>query len=437
MSDEGPKEVVFGANWAQELGGDAVGASKSAGGKKKPDMGDFALLGEDEFENPDSPLLDQGEVDSLWGKRDTDVEAKKKGLGLLVNSQRITAERLPALEGIYERFARISAGSMRYFTSENVDVTFGKIVPMRFGDFLNSVELPSLLVIFKAEQWESRGLIVLDNQLIYAIVDILHGGRRTRQLQSNEGKPYTVIETHMIQRMVNSALKDLESAFDPVSVVNFHYERMENDQRFATIALPTNTAVVADFTIGIDRRSGTMRIIMPYRTLEPIKTALSQQLLGESFGESGAWTRHFSESLRASNIELEAVLSEFDSTLGEAFSWKRGSMLEIDLPLDPQITVHSGGTPLFVAGMGRKEGHLALRLLRRTEGEIEKAAHPQRPHEPTETPANTAKNNNTENSSAPASTTTQAMPKQATDQATDEDLLPRRESLQNNESSDF
>ena len=429
MSDEGNKNVVFGANWAQDLGGSAVGGNKPQTREGAPNMGDFALFGDEGVENLDSPLLDQGEVDSLWGKRDKDEEATKKGLGLLVNSQRITAERLPALEGIYERFARISAGSMRYFTSENVDVTFGKIVPMRFGDFLNSVELPSLLVIFKAEQWESRGLIVLDNQLVYAIVDILHGGRRTRQLQSNEGKPYTVIETHMIQRMVNNALKDLESAFDPVSVVNFHYERMENDQRFATIALPTNTAVVADFTIGIDRRSGTMRIIMPYRTLEPIKTALSQQLLGESFGESGTWTRHFSESLRVSNIELEAVLSEFQSTLGEAFSWKRGSMLHIDLPLDPQITVHSGGAPLFVAGMGRKEGHLALRLLKRAEGEGEanKVAHPHRQHESTEQAGSEAQ--------PPSdSTATEATAKE---DAQDEDLLPRRENLQDNKKSDF
>ena len=423
MSEEGNKGVVFGANWAQDLGGNAIGANKTQGAA--PDMGDFALLGDEGVENPDSPLLDQGEVDSLWGKKDSGGESTKKGLGLLVNSQRITAERLPALEGIYERFARISSGSMRYFTSENVDVTFGKIVPMRFGDFLNSVELPSLLVIFKAEQWESRGLIVLDNQLIYAIVDILHGGRRTRQLQSNEGKPYTVIETHMIQRLVNSALKDLESAFDPVSVVNFHYERMENDSRFATIALPSNTAVVADFTIGIDRRSGTMRIIMPYRTLEPIKTALSQQLLGESFGESGAWTRHFSESLRVSNIELEAVLSEFQTTLGEAFSWKRGSKIEIDLPLDPQITVHSGGTPLFVAGMGRKDGHLALRLLRRAEGETENAAHPQRQHEPRDANRDTGMPSA---SNAPDGTT----PK-----ASDEDLLPQRKNLQDNENPEF
>ncbi len=413
MSDESDKGVVFGANWAQDLGG---GASKSQNPSATPDMGDFALLSDEGGENPDSPLLDQGEVDSLWGKKDDGEETTKKGLGVLVDSQRITAERLPALEGIYERFARISSGSLRYFTSENVDVTFGKIVPMRFGDFLNSVELPSLLVIFKAEQWESRGLIVLDNQLIYAIVDILHGGRRTRQLQSNEGKPYTVIEMHMIQRLVNSALKDLEQAFDPVSIVNFHYERMENDSRFAAIALPSNTAVVADFTIGIDRRSGTMRIIMPYRTLEPVKTALSQQLLGESFGESGTWTRHFSESLRVSNIELEAVLSEFQSTLGEAFSWKQGSKIEIDLPLDPQVTVRSGGIPLFEAGMGRKEGHLALRLLRRADGESEKVAHAQKQAEHTEVAQSTT-------------STTEAI----SDQEQDEDLLPQRENLQDNE----
>ncbi len=368
MSDEQNKGgLVFGSNWARELSGKPVEKrSNRYSDDKKPNIGDFALFGDENLEDTDNPLLKQEEIDSILPS-DAVRQKEEKGLGALVNSQRITAERLPALEGIYERFARISAGSLRYFTSENVDVTFGKIVPVRFGDYLNSIPLPSLLVVFKAEEWESRGLIVLDNDLIYSVVDILHGGRRTRQLQSNEGKPYTIIETRMVERLVNSILNDLASAFDPVSTVNLQFERMENDPRFASIALPANTAVVADFTIGIDRRSGTMRIVMPYRTIEPVKAELSQQLLGESYGEYGTWAKHFSDSVRVSDIELEAVLSEFQSTLGNAFSWKRGSIINIDLPLDPQVKVKSGGAPLFVAGMGRKEGRIALRLLRRAE----------------------------------------------------------------------
>ena len=368
MTDEQNKGGhIFGSNWAQELGGKTAEKQHNQfSDNKKLDVGDFALFGDESIENTDNPLLKQEEIDSILPS-DGARQKEEKGLGVLVNSQRITAERLPALEGIYERFARISAGSLRYFTSENVDVTFGKIAPVRFGDYLNSIPLPSLLVVFKAEEWESRGLIVLDNDLIYSVVDILHGGRRTKQLQSNEGKPYTIIETRMVERLVNAILNDLASAFDPVSTVNLQFERMENDPRFASIALPANTAVVANFNIGIDRRSGSMHIVMPYRTIEPVKAELSQQLLGESFGEYGAWAKHFSDSVRVSDIELEAVLSEFQSTLGNAFSWKRGSIINIDLPLDPQVKVKSGGAPLFIAGMGRKDGRIALRLLRRVE----------------------------------------------------------------------
>ena len=368
MSDERNKgEHVFGADWAQELSGKPIEShSDQYSDNKKPDVGEFALFGDESLENADNPLLGQDEVDSILPS-DAVRQKEQKGLGALVNSQRITAERLPALEGIYERFARISAGSLRHFTAENVDVAFGKTVAVRFGDYLTSIPLPRLLVVFKAEEWESRGLILLDNDLIYAIVDILHGGRKTRQLQSNEGKPYTVIETRMIERLVNSILNDLANAFEPVSTVNLQFERLENDPRFASIALPSNTAIVADFNIGIDRRKGTMHIVMPYRTIEPVKAELSQQLLGESFGEYGSWAKHFSDSVRVSDIELKAVLTEFQSTLGNAFSWKRGSIINIDLPLDPQITVKSGEAPLFIAGMGRKEGRIALRLLRRAE----------------------------------------------------------------------
>ena len=38
--------------------------------------------------------------------------------------------------------------------------------------------MPAMLSVFKAEEWDNFGLMVVDPGLIYSIVDVLLGGRR-------------------------------------------------------------------------------------------------------------------------------------------------------------------------------------------------------------------------------------------------------------------
>jgi flagellar motor switch protein FliM len=70
---------------------------------------------------------------------------------------------------------------------------------VRFGDYLNSIPLPCVLSVFKAEEWENFGLFTVDSSLIYSIIDVLLGGRRGQASLRIEGRPYTTIETNLVE----------------------------------------------------------------------------------------------------------------------------------------------------------------------------------------------------------------------------------------------
>src|SRR3546814_9501909 len=108
---------------------------------------------------------------------------------------------------------------------------------------MNSMPLPAMLSVFKAEEWNNYGLMTVDSALIYSIVDVLLGGRRGTAAMRIEGRPYTTIERNLVERMVNVVLSDLSAAFDPLSPVTFRFDRLETNPRFATIARPANAAV--------------------------------------------------------------------------------------------------------------------------------------------------------------------------------------------------
>lgn len=71
--------------------------------------------------------------------------------------------------------------------------------------------------MFRAEELDNYGLLTVDSNLIYSIVDVLLGGRRGTAALRIEGRPYTTIERVLVQRMVEVVLNDARQAFEPLT----------------------------------------------------------------------------------------------------------------------------------------------------------------------------------------------------------------------------
>jgi flagellar motor switch protein FliM len=135
-------------------------------------------------------VLNQDEIDSLLGFDDDHGHGDdKSGIQAILNSALVSYERLPMLEVVFDRLVRMMSTSMRNFTSDNVEVSLDNILSLRFGDYLNSIPLPAMLAVFKAEEWDNYGLLTVDSSLIYSIVDVLLGGRRGTAAMRIEGPP--------------------------------------------------------------------------------------------------------------------------------------------------------------------------------------------------------------------------------------------------------
>ena len=147
-------------------------------------------------------VLDQEEIDSLLGfDEGSGTEDTRSGIEKILSSALVSYERLPMLEVVFDRLVRLMSTSLRNFTSDNVEVSLDSIASIRFGDYLNSIPLPAMLSVFKAEEWDNFGLITVDSSLIYSIIDVLLGGRRGTAAMRIEGRPYTTIERNLVERM--------------------------------------------------------------------------------------------------------------------------------------------------------------------------------------------------------------------------------------------
>jgi len=272
-------------------------------------------------------ILDQAEIDSLLGI-DTDLAVGEiEAVQRIINSGLVSFERLPMLEIVFDRLIRIMSTTLRNFTSDNVEAGIDNIASLRFGDYLNSIPLPAMLAVFKIEEWDNYGLMIIDSALIYSIVDVLLGGRRGTAAMRIEGRSYTTIERNLVERLVELVLKDLAASFEPLCPVTIKFERLEVNPRFATISRQSNAAIVARLRIDMDDRGGRLELLLPYATLEPVREMLLQQFMGERFGRDSIWETHLAEELHETLVELDVVLDETTMSLADVMALEVGSRI--------------------------------------------------------------------------------------------------------------
>ncbi|MFZ2619998.1 MAG: flagellar motor switch protein FliM [Alphaproteobacteria bacterium] len=308
-------------------------------------------------------LLAQDEIDSLLGVDSGDEVSKNTGIRALLDKNVVNYEKLPMLEVVYDKFERFLSKSLRQFAADNVDVTIVNITAVRFDDYLNTIPLPAGLVVVNCVGLEDYLLMVYENQLIYAVVDVLLGGRRSTPVRV-EGRSFTNIERRIMDNLTDVVLRDLAEAFGPIAPVQFKMERMEVNPRFAVIAQEKTMAILVTVRVNMEGREGQMHFCLPYATLEPIREQLLQQFMGEKFGQDNIWENHLSQELYSTSVALEAVMDEMQFPLSQVLSWRLGDTVVFDATPESPVRIDCAGVKKMVGVMGKARDYKAVRVMK-------------------------------------------------------------------------
>lgn len=310
-------------------------------------------------------VLGQEEIDSLLGFSFDELSlSQHSGIRAIIDSAMVSYERLPMLEIVFDRMVRLLTTSLRNFTSDNVEVSLESITSVRFGDYLNSIPLPAILSVIKAEEWDNYGIVTVNSSLIYSIIDVLLGGRRGVSSVKVEGRPYSTIETNLVRRLLEIVLSDAEQAFKPLSPVTFNIDRMETNPRFAAIARPANAAILVRLHIDMEDRGGAFEFLLPYATIEPIRDVLLQGFMGEKFGRDATWEGHLATEIWSATLDLDVMLYERQISLRRIMELNVGDTLVLDMEPDDLVELRCGKVVITEGRMGRSGEHVALQIER-------------------------------------------------------------------------
>jgi flagellar motor switch protein FliM len=325
--------------------------------KISPD--DFNIGTKKEYVNKD---LDQSEIDNLLGLDAKSQEKEVKGIRAMINKALDSYEKLPMLEVVFEKFIRLLSTSLRNFTQDNVDLEIKSIQSLRFGSYISSIPIPTLVSVFKAVEWDHYGLFIADSALIFSLVDILFGGKKSTRSMKIEGRAYTSIEQSLVAQLSQIVLKDLAQSFETLCNVEFRYDRMESDPRFASIARHSDSAILVKIAMEMEEKKGTIEILFPYEALEPIKELLIQVFIGDKFGGDHAWKNAMIDQIYSTNLKLTAYIEGKASILEDMMDLKVGSTVLMENGPEDDILLSCNNIRVATGKLGKYGSKLAIAL---------------------------------------------------------------------------
>ena len=281
----------------------------------------------------------------------------------LTNQDRVIRGRMPTLDIIYERFVRLFRMSLSNSLRKIATISIISTDILKFGEFVNTLPIPSCMSILRFETLRGPAIFVVEAKLAYALVDSFFGGT-DRPFTKIEGKEFTKIELSILQKVMMMAIKDLEDAWTPVHEPGISYIRTETNPQFVGIVPPSDVIISTTFEVELENASGTIAIVMPYATIEPIKSKLNSYYQTESGSADRDWVEKVQSHLSSATAEVVVKLGAAEISVGDLVNLNVGDVIPLSQDADGELTVLVEGVPKFKCLFGVSRGNRAVQVTR-------------------------------------------------------------------------
>ena len=311
-------------------------------------------------------FLSQDEVDALLqgvsGEDDADSGpepldgVRPYDLG---SQERIVRGRMPTLETINERFARLLRIGLFNLVRRSAEISISPIKLQKYSEFIRNLVVPTNLNLMQVKPLRGTALLIFDPVLVFLIVDTMFGGNGKFQNRV-EGRDFTQTEHRIIRKMLEVVTEGLEQSWAPVHPITFEFMRSEMNTQFANIATPNEVVVVSKFSVEFGTDGGDIYFCLPYAMIEPVREQLSNPLQSEQIEPDKRWIRRLSKQVQAADIEIVVNLGQAEVSIQQLMAMQVGDVIGLDIP--QPLTAEVDGVPVMECKCGILNGQYALRV---------------------------------------------------------------------------
>jgi flagellar motor switch protein FliM len=313
----------------------------------------------------DDKILDQDEIDALIhgvdiGSVKTEPQpAEGEARSYDFNNQmRIVRGRMPTLEMINERFARIFRVSLYNMLRRTPEISVQPIQVKKFSEYVHTLHVPTSLNLVKMNPLRGTALVVLEPKLVFATVDNFFGG--TGRHAKIEGREFTATEQRVIHMVLRNVFANLHEAWSHVAPLEVEFVQSEINPHFANIVSPSEIVVVTSFHIELDGGGGNLHITMPYAMIEPLREVLDAGVASDRVDNDERWAICMREEIEEAEVQLTTRLGSCNISLSTLLNLKPGDIVPCDFL--GKVTLLAEDVPIFRGSFGLSHGLQAVKV---------------------------------------------------------------------------
>lgn len=312
-------------------------------------------------------VLSQDEVDALFsgmaGDEPAADEAPAEEGGVrpynLASQDRIVRGRMPTLEVINERFARLWRVSLFNFLRRASEISVSSVRLTKYNEFIGSLVVPSNLNLVQMKPLRGTSLFIFDPRLIFSVVDNFFGGDGRFHVRI-EGRDFTNLEQRIIKRMLDMVFKEYKAAWKSVLDIDPEVIRSEVNPQFVNVATPTEVVIVSTFDVEIEGGGGSLHVCIPYSMVEPIRDQLTTGMTTDRSEVDHRWIEALQSEMREAEVELRVELLQRKVLVRDLLALRVGDVLPVDMP--DHVVGRVDGIPVLLGDYGSHEDKLALKV---------------------------------------------------------------------------
>ncbi len=300
-------------------------------------------------------MLSQEEIDALVNNLSapeaatTAVEARKiKPFDFRFNKKtdKFSNHQLQTLRTLHDNFTRLLNNALSLYLRTRVDASIVSIEQISYGDFVASIGTPSILSIYSMDPLPGSGIVQVDLNLAFSIIDRLLGGPGWFPAKLRD---FTDIERTLMQRFMARMLNSYRESWNYLLTLSLKIEALDSNPQFIPRIIPLDQ-IVAFVTceLKVGDKSGTMNFCLPYLVLQSIGAQLSDFQWSPSVISGRGMTEddiaQLVRNVERAEVEFEVELGRTIVSLRDLIALQVGDIVQFDeltsLPLTARINDH-------------------------------------------------------------------------------------------------
>jgi flagellar motor switch protein FliM len=310
-----------------------------------------------------SELLSKDEVDALLtGVEDGAVaieDGERPACDMSLTSQRLNGWQ-KQLGLVDDNLGRCLGQRMLGLLHKPAQVSMEGVRLLRFGEYLDSLELPTGLSSFRLEPAGGVLMIVMDAHLVYSLVESLFGGHGRQVAIHSRG--FSATEQRVMGLGLDSILDAVRGAWRQLEGQTFTACESEHNPQASSVFDAGEIVMIRRYSIRYEGGGGELCLVMSDDLVEALFRTGTVARPAAGNGGKDVMRRRARE-FRAT---VAGVVSGVEVPLKQLLKLKRGDVLPIDSPEIVDVTVN--GVKKFSARVGDVDGRVGLSIVSPEEG---------------------------------------------------------------------